>query len=254
MTLAAIETAEIFDFKGNEVRVLERGGEVWFVSMDVGRVLGLGQQGTSEAVVVLPDKFKDYAHMGSSGTSGGLRKHRVISYEGVTLMIMRSRKPQAVPFQLWIATEVIPSIYRNGFYFAEPKTEMEMLAEVTAHTASVAKRMVAQERMLNNHEKRIAYIEEQASEGQKQLFLVERAEEAPPDKTVRDKVVELVRAHALSKSLPYSPVWRKVYTEFKYRYHIDLMARSRKQKIAAIEVADRLGKMDELFKVASAVL
>lgn len=252
--MAAIETAEIFDFKGNEVRVLERNGEVWFVSLDVGRVLGLSRQATSDAVVVLPDQFKDYAHTASTGMSAGFRKHRIISYEGVTLMLMRSRKPQAIPFQLWIATEVIPSIKKKGYYFAEPKTEMEMLAEVTAHTASVAKRMVAQERMLNNHEKRITFIEERAEEGEKQLLLVERAEEEPPEKTVRSKLVELVRAHAMSKGLPYSPVWRKVYTEFKYRYHIDLMARSKKQGIAAIEVAARLGKMGELFNVASAVL
>ncbi len=39
-----------------------------------------------------------------------------ISEAGLYTLVMRSRKPEAKTFQLWVTKEVLPSIRRNGGY------------------------------------------------------------------------------------------------------------------------------------------
>lgn len=43
-----------------------------------------------------------------------------------------------------------------------------------------------------------------------------------PEKSLRSCINQLVREYAYRKKLPYTDVWRTLYCEFKYRFHIDL--------------------------------
>lgn len=72
-------TAQILDFRGNEVRVVEIDGKVWFFARDVGRVLGLAQPTVSRFVKRLPKKYKGITSSNTPG--GGVQNQTIISKE-----------------------------------------------------------------------------------------------------------------------------------------------------------------------------
>ena len=107
-------------FENNDfgsVRVIERDGEPWFVAKDVCDILGLSN--TSKALQDLKKKKKDITSSYTLSTAGGKQKMSIVNEQGLYLLIMQSRKPQAVEFQLWITGEVLPAIRKTGGYVAD---------------------------------------------------------------------------------------------------------------------------------------
>lgn len=93
------------------VRQVERDGEVWFVGVDVCRVLGLANPRSS---IALLDEDEKGVH--TVDTLGGDQELTIVSEAGVYRLVFRSRKPVAERFKRWLAHEVIPSIRRTGGY------------------------------------------------------------------------------------------------------------------------------------------
>lgn len=108
------------------IRTATIDGEPWFVAADVCRALGLSTtNGVSNHLLKLTAEERqtrragEFAHEAASGSKGGLRpntKLTAISESGVYKLTMRSDKDEAVAFQHWIATEVLPSIRKTGKY------------------------------------------------------------------------------------------------------------------------------------------
>jgi hypothetical protein len=48
----------------------------------------------------------------------------------------------------------------------------------------------------------------------------------------------------------FDKVWRKLYTEFLYVYHIDLVKRAKYSKRSKIAEAEHLGQLENLYKLA----
>lgn len=255
---------EQYDFNGSDVRVTSIEGQPWFVARDVGAALGMTKQAVSFLVKSLPEHFK-----GSSSTctlGGGVQKVTIISYEGVVKMLIRSRKPKAEEFQDWLAFEVVPSIREKGYYFSKPMDEMERIAEVMGAMEATARHMIAQRKQLSehgvridehgnkieDHEGRICRIETKEEMKERLLQEAERSNKPPKGRTLRSKVVELVRAYCIANGLDYRVVWGSVYREYRYRYSRDLVARARKGK-KPLDVAEDLDAMEDLFSVATHV-
>ena len=100
------------------VRVVEYGGEPWFVARDVCAVLGTETRDLPD--ILEHDEQRpivDIIHTLNDST--GLRRDsRIISEPGLYSLVLRSRKPEAKAFKRWIVHEVIPSIRRTGGYGA----------------------------------------------------------------------------------------------------------------------------------------
>ena len=100
------------------VRVIEYGGEPWFVARDVCAVLGTETRDLPD--ILEHDEQRpivDIIHTLNDST--GLRRDsRIISEPGLYSLVLRSRKPEAKAFKRWIVHEVIPSIRRTGGYGA----------------------------------------------------------------------------------------------------------------------------------------
>lgn len=110
-------------FEGEHlVRSVERGEEIWFVGIDVCRVLGLANPRSSLALL---DDDEKGVH--SMDTLGGIQDVTIVSEAGVYRLVFKSRKPIAERFKRWLAHDVIPSIRRTGTYTVEPSAP---LAEV----------------------------------------------------------------------------------------------------------------------------
>lgn len=111
-----------FDYSGSQVRVVMIDGEPWFVLADVARVLGY--RDSYAAARVLRDSERG-TH--SVGTPGGDQQVTVISEPGLYRLIMRSRRPEAEPFQDWVVAEVLPTVRKTGGYRQRELTRLELI-------------------------------------------------------------------------------------------------------------------------------
>ena len=101
------------------VRVVEYGGEPWFVARDVCAVLGTETRDLPD--ILEHDEQRpivDIIHTLNDST--GLRRDsRIISEPGLYSLVLRSRKPEAKAFKRWIVHEVLPAIRKHGIYATE---------------------------------------------------------------------------------------------------------------------------------------
>src|SRR5690606_24237303 len=104
-----------FRYDDNPIRTVLVDGEAWVVAADVCAALGIANG--RDAVSRLDPSEKG---VGETDTRGGRQRVTVISEPGLYRLVMRSNKPDAVRFQMWIAHEVLPAIRKTGRYEAQP--------------------------------------------------------------------------------------------------------------------------------------
>jgi phage regulator Rha-like protein len=83
----------------------------------------------------------------------------------------------------------------------------------------------------------------------KQSIVLELTENIP-DKTLRIKINEIVRAYAKNEGVFYNFIWRRLYKEFKAIYHIDLSTRAKNKNQSIIDIAESLGQLENLYTLA----
>ena len=79
-------------------------GDPWFVAKDVCDVLE--HTNTAVALLALEDFEKGIREV---YTPGGKQSMTIINESGMYALVLRSRKPQAKPFRLWVTNEVLPA-------------------------------------------------------------------------------------------------------------------------------------------------
>lgn len=118
-----------FPFATQQLRVVMRDGEPWFVAADVCAALALGD--TSKAVSRLDD---DERGTNTVRTPSGDQQMLVINESGLYSLTLTSRKPEAKRFKKWVTSEVLPSIRKTGRYQAPAATTPPQAAEqLNAH-------------------------------------------------------------------------------------------------------------------------
>ncbi len=146
-----------FDFHGHGLRSFTReDGSFWFVAVDITNALGY--RDAMNGVRSLEPEEKG-THILS--TPGGPQSVLTVSESGLYALILRSRKPQAVAFRLWVTSEVLPSLRRRGVYVvgqeerlpedmtpeeleAEAQKLKERMALVEAHVQAVHAQKLAE--------------------------------------------------------------------------------------------------------------
>ena len=107
---------QVFNYNNNEIRVIEREGEPWFVAKDVCDVLELTN--SREAIKALDDDEKMTVRISDShsGQRGGAQYLNVINEPGLYALTFRSNKPEAKKFSKWVRAEVLPTLRKTGSY------------------------------------------------------------------------------------------------------------------------------------------
>lgn len=130
-----------FQFESFNVRTLVETGEVWVVAKDVAEALGYKWQ--PNLIGHVPEKWKGINRI---STPGGNQEMSVLSEQGLYFFLGRSDKPKALPFQMWLAGEVVPSIRKQGYYEApqptQPKPQSNRPVSVIAKHERLAKAMI----------------------------------------------------------------------------------------------------------------
>lgn len=114
---------QTFDFSGNNVRVIIKGGEPWWVAKDICEVLEISNN--RDALNRLDDDEKNTVAL-TDGNRGNPNQ-TIISEAGLYTLILGSRKPEAKQFKRWITHEVIPAIRKHGGYLTPEKVEEALL-------------------------------------------------------------------------------------------------------------------------------
>lgn len=106
-----MDSLSVFEFNQSEFRVFEVLGDLWFVATDIANLLQHSDVSTMCSKLKQREKLIQTLFV-----SGQNRDVLCVSESGLYRILMRSNKPQAEPFQDWIAEEVIPSIRKTGRY------------------------------------------------------------------------------------------------------------------------------------------
>lgn len=121
---------EYFDMPKNEVQLFENAefgkirtlvldGEPWFVAVDVCNILGISNP--TMAMAGLEEFERSKFNLGRQGETN------IISESGFYTLVLRSRKPIAKPFRIWVTSEVLPAIRKTGSYNLTPQNHMELM-------------------------------------------------------------------------------------------------------------------------------
>ena len=103
-----------YAFGENLVRVLmDENGDPIFVAKDVTRALEYSSTNVTELCRHVPEEWKGSRRI---ATPGGEQEMLVLTEQGLYFFVARSDKPGALPFQKWLAGEVLPSIRKTGRY------------------------------------------------------------------------------------------------------------------------------------------
>jgi prophage antirepressor-like protein len=103
-----------FNFGKQQVRTLLVGSDPWFSVQDILRSLDYNDSyKPARAAAHVPDQWKGVHRL---HTLGGTQQALMLSEQGLYFFIGRSDKPKALPFQMWLAGEVLPAIRKTGSY------------------------------------------------------------------------------------------------------------------------------------------
>ncbi|MBD8896222.1 Bro-N domain-containing protein [Desulfovibrio desulfuricans] len=92
--------------------VCDENGEPLFVAKDVSLALGYQWNGAA-CINHVPEEWRGVR---SILTPSGTQEMLTLSEQGLYFFLGRSDKPKALPFQKWLAGEVLPTIRRTGAY------------------------------------------------------------------------------------------------------------------------------------------
>lgn len=122
MTTATIFAFARPDAAPVDIRTTLVNGDPWFAAVDVCRALGTyiradGGVNTATAVSRLEQgEVQNLPAKRIGGFRPNVKAVTVVSESGLYKLIMRSDKQEALVFQHWIASEVLPSIRKTGKY------------------------------------------------------------------------------------------------------------------------------------------
>ena len=137
-----------------KVRVVEQGGEPWFVGKDVAEILGYSDLNKAVAMHVDDDdkKLND-----KTSPSFGQRGTTLINESGLYSLILSSKLPDAKKFKHWVTAEVLPAIRKTGGYIAgsEKMSDAELMAKAVLVAQATIKERDARIKELENDTQRM---------------------------------------------------------------------------------------------------
>jgi prophage antirepressor-like protein len=131
-----------FRYGDEQVRTYEdEKGELWFVAIDVARILGY-----KDATHLTRVLDSDEKGLRSVETLGGEQTLSTISEAGLFHALNSARVEAARPFKRWVNHEVLPSIRRTGSYSLPGVTPAATTSfETQAHVLDILKNVIAKD-------------------------------------------------------------------------------------------------------------
>ena len=111
MSSIQLYSNEIFSLRTTR----DENGTVWFVAKDILNCLEYSETSTPAQVMQsVPEQWKGIKRIDT--VERGAQDMLCLTEQGVYFFLGRSDKPKAIPYQMWIAGDVVPSIMHTGSY------------------------------------------------------------------------------------------------------------------------------------------
>lgn len=112
-----MNSIELFNFEGNEVRTVIMNDDVWFVGKDVCNILGYSNPRKALSDHVFDDDKTNGVTIRDS--MGREQNPTIINESGLYALIFGSRLDSAKRFKHWVTSEVLPSVSTYGCIILE---------------------------------------------------------------------------------------------------------------------------------------
>ena len=256
---------EIKIFENNEfgkIRAIEYNNEPYFVIKDICNSLDLSNSRQAIADLKanydliqanIDDVISSYPITDSLGRT---QRTGIINEVGLYDLIMQSRKPSALKFKHWIASEILPSIRKNGGYVQDASQfinayfpNMEQAGKdflvMTLNEKLKSEKELAEQKLINEKQtKEIEYKEDVI------IGLVKDI-----DLESKRQVLSTVMKH---KNANYRERWQLLYSHFEKKYHLNLKIRrdnwdkeNKPRSKSMIDFVDRgLNMIPEIYEIA----
>ena len=119
----------VFNKDGFTARTItDDNGEIWFVAKDIAQALGYPESSLNQVNNLfghVPPQWAGHKRIMVNLKDGRKQEREMLclSEQGVYFFLGRSDKKAALPYQMWVAGEVVPSIRKHGFYATPAKVE-----------------------------------------------------------------------------------------------------------------------------------
>ena len=103
----------------------DEDGTVWFVARDIAEALGYSLDGGMSRIFGhVPEQWKGGKRIAT--VERGMQEMLCLTEQGVYFFLGRSDKPKALPYQMWIAGDVVPSIMHTGGYLTSSQQQVSL--------------------------------------------------------------------------------------------------------------------------------
>jgi hypothetical protein len=114
------------------------------------------------------------------------------------------------------------------------------------------------EESLDAHQKQLAVVQSEVAsilkvqkETEESFKALPPAIKPVPSRTTRTNINTLVRNFCYKTNTGHRDAWRKLYREFRDRYHVDLGVRASNGNCAPLDIAQSLDLVDDLYALAA---
>lgn len=121
-----------------KLRATQIDCEVWLAATDVAKALGY--RDANQITRALDDDEKRWSEGTLSECTHSHLGIRLINESGLYRVLMRSQRPEAIPFQRWVTHEVLPSIRKDGGYIATSQDDSD--ADIMARALLIAQKTI----------------------------------------------------------------------------------------------------------------
>lgn len=115
-----------FKFEGVQLRTVEDESGIWFVAKDIAEALEYPKTSNPARLFAhVPGIWAGVKRIHTRSENGveQAREMLCLSEQGVYFFLGRSDKKKALPYQMWIAGDVVPSIRKHGMYATPTKIQ-----------------------------------------------------------------------------------------------------------------------------------
>ena len=102
-------------------------GVSWFCAKDIAQALDYSETTANNTTALFGHVPEIWKGRKPISTPGGEQEMLCVTLEGAYFFLGRSDKKKALPYQMWIARDVVPSIRKHGVYMT-PQLQEELIA------------------------------------------------------------------------------------------------------------------------------
>ena len=111
----------------------DENGTVWFVAKDIAEALEYSEESiatVNKLTANVPEVWKGRKRIPT--VNRGAQDMLCMTEQGVYFFLGRSDKPKALPYQMWIAGDVVPSIHATGGYNTSSQQQVSLKDNIEA--------------------------------------------------------------------------------------------------------------------------